>query len=113
MWKWKHYRNVYFCWAWWRTPLIPPLGRQRQADFWVRGQPGLWSEFQESQGYTEKPCLKKPKGGGRKKCLFLISFIAILIHVHESNIVWEYNTTQISDLSHLSQWDLWCGWASS
>jgi hypothetical protein len=32
-----------------------------QADFWVRGQPGLQSEFQDSQGYTEKPCLKKQK----------------------------------------------------
>jgi hypothetical protein len=29
-------------------------------DFWVQGQPGLQSEFQDSQGYTEKPCLKKP-----------------------------------------------------
>jgi hypothetical protein len=28
-------------------------------DFWVRGQPGLQSEFQDSQGYTETPCLKK------------------------------------------------------
>jgi hypothetical protein len=45
--------------AWWRTPLIPALGRQRQEDFWVRGQPGLQSEFQDSQGYTEKPCLIK------------------------------------------------------
>jgi hypothetical protein len=35
--------------AWWRTPLIPALGRQRQADFCVRGQPGLRSEFQDSQ----------------------------------------------------------------
>jgi hypothetical protein len=25
----------------------------------VRGQPGLQSEFQDSQGYTMKPCLKK------------------------------------------------------
>jgi hypothetical protein len=41
--------------------LIPTLGRQRQADFWVWGQPGLQSEFQDSQGYTEKPCLKKSK----------------------------------------------------
>jgi hypothetical protein len=47
--------------AWWRTPLIPALGRQRQADFWVQGQPGLQSEFQDSQGYTEKTCLKNKK----------------------------------------------------
>jgi hypothetical protein len=45
--------------TWWHTPLIPALGRQRQVDFWVRGQPDLQSEFQDSQGYTEKPCLEK------------------------------------------------------
>jgi hypothetical protein len=28
-------------------------------DFWVWGQPDLQSEFQESQGYTEKPCLEQ------------------------------------------------------
>jgi hypothetical protein len=47
-------------------PVIPALGRQRQVDFWVRGQPGLQSEFQDSQGYTEKPCLKKPKKEKKK-----------------------------------------------
>jgi hypothetical protein len=26
-----------------------------------RGQPGLQSEFQDSQGYREKPCLEKQK----------------------------------------------------
>jgi hypothetical protein len=26
--------------------------------FLSRGQPGLQSEFQDSQGYTEKPCLE-------------------------------------------------------
>jgi hypothetical protein len=53
--------RIHICQAWWHMPLIPALGRQRQADFWVRGQPGLQSEFQDSQGYTEKPCLIKPK----------------------------------------------------
>jgi hypothetical protein len=28
--------------------------------FLSSSQPGLQSEFQDSQGYTEKPCLKKP-----------------------------------------------------
>jgi hypothetical protein len=41
--------------------LIPALRRQRQADFWVPGQPGLQNEFQDSQGYSQKPCLEKPK----------------------------------------------------
>jgi hypothetical protein len=46
---------------WWHIPLILALERQRQVDFWVQGQPGLQSEFQDSQGYTEKSCLEKPK----------------------------------------------------
>ena len=37
-------------------------------DFWVQGQPGLQSEFKDSQGYTEKPCLeKKTKNKKQKK----------------------------------------------
>jgi hypothetical protein len=40
--------------------LIPALGRQSQGDFQVRGQPGLQSEFQDIQGYTENSCLEKP-----------------------------------------------------
>ena len=36
-------------------------------DFWVQDQPGLHSEFQDNQGYTEKPCLKKKKKKKRKK----------------------------------------------
>jgi hypothetical protein len=60
-------RTAESSWAWWGTPLIPALGKQRQADFYVRGQPGLQSEFQDSQGYTEKPCLKKPKQNKNKQ----------------------------------------------
>ena len=47
------------------TPLISALGKQRQVDFWVRGQPGLQSEFQDSQGYTEKPWKQKIKEQGK------------------------------------------------
>jgi len=50
----------------WLTPLIPSLGRQRQVDFWVLGQPGLQGEFQDSQGYTEKPYLKQPPPSKKK-----------------------------------------------
>jgi hypothetical protein len=53
--------------VWWRTPLIPALGRQRQADFWIRGQPDLQSEFQDSQGYAEKPCLQNKTKQNTKK----------------------------------------------
>jgi hypothetical protein len=59
--------NKIYSRAWWRMPLIPALGRQRQADFWVPGQPGLQSEFQGSQDYTEKPWLKKQKKNQKPK----------------------------------------------
>ena len=36
-------------WAWWCTPLIPALRRQRQAELY---------EFKASLAYTEKPCLE-------------------------------------------------------
>jgi len=37
-------------------------GAEAGRALWVQGQPGLQSKFQDSQGYTEKPCLKpKPK----------------------------------------------------
>ena len=32
-----------------------------------RGQPDLQSEFQDSQGYTEKPCLDKNKNKQKQK----------------------------------------------
>ena len=54
-------KDVKLSWAWWHTLLIPALGGQSQVDFWVRGQPGLQNEFQNSQGYTENPVLEKKK----------------------------------------------------
>jgi hypothetical protein len=48
-------------------PLIPALGRQRQANFWVQGQPGLQSELQDSQDYIEKPCLEQKQKRKKSK----------------------------------------------
>ena len=42
--------------AWWRTPLVPELRRQRQEDLWVRGQPCLQIKFLDIQGYTKHIC---------------------------------------------------------
>ena len=51
---------------WWLLPLIPELGKQRQVDFLIQGQPGLQRELQDSQEYTEKsslqPSPQKKKG---------------------------------------------------
>jgi hypothetical protein len=44
---------------WWRTPLIPALRRQRQADFWVRGQPGLYREILSRKTKKNKTKQKK------------------------------------------------------
>ena len=42
---------------------------------WVWGQPGLQSEFQDSQDYTEKPCLEKKQKEKRKKPSFYYCFL--------------------------------------
>ena len=43
----------------WHMLLIPALRRQRQADLWVQGQPGLLNKFQDRKVYTEKPYSKQ------------------------------------------------------
>jgi hypothetical protein len=47
--------------------------------FLNRGQHGLQSEFQDSQGYTEKFCLEKPK-----KKFFLNSFYSFIFQIYIS-----------------------------
>jgi hypothetical protein len=105
--KRKHTKTESPSRAWWRTPLIPALGRQRQADFWVRGQPGLQSEFQDSQGYTEKPCLEKQtnKQKRQKSPIVLIMSASVF---HESSPVYlvpacplELMVWQVRSLRHI------------
>jgi hypothetical protein len=70
----KQTKKIALAWQWWCMPLILALGRQRQVDFWIPDQPGLQSEFQENQGYIEKPCLRKPKKK-KKKVLGLVRWL--------------------------------------
>jgi hypothetical protein len=56
---------------------------ERQADFWVRGQPGLQSEFQDSQGYTEKPCLENSKK--KRSCVCLYRYLWVFLPCGVSN----------------------------
>ena len=54
-----------YSYTWWPC-LDFQLRRQKQVDLWVHDQPGLHSEFQDSQSYIVRPCLKKGVGSGGK-----------------------------------------------
>ena len=68
-------RNENAPWRWWRTPFIPALGRQKQADLlssrpaWstqqVPGQPGLHGEALSQK--TKKNTIKKERKKETKK----------------------------------------------
>ena len=46
----------------------PSTGEAKEGgSLWVWGQPGPQSEFQNSQGYAEKPCHKKKKKKKKNK----------------------------------------------
>ena len=47
-------------WVWWCTS-NPSTQEAEAGGSGVQGQPGLYSEFQDSQGYIMRPCLKKKK----------------------------------------------------
>jgi hypothetical protein len=45
----------------------PSIREAEAGGFLSSRQPGVQSECQDSQGYTEKPCLEKPKKKKKKK----------------------------------------------
>ena len=58
-------QNPIACLAEWHMPLKAALRRKRQAlSLWVWDQCGPNSQFQHSQGYIEKPCLKNKQTKG-------------------------------------------------
>jgi hypothetical protein len=67
----------------WYTPLIPALGRQRQVDFWVQGQPCLQSEFQAGQPGLHREILSwKKQKNKRHKTSLSINFLNTYIFFH-------------------------------
>ena len=57
----------------------PSTWEAEAGGFLSSSQPGLQSEFQDSQCYTEKPCLKKTKKQNKtKKTGFLCVALAVL-----------------------------------
>jgi hypothetical protein len=73
----------------------PRAREQRQADFWVRSQPGLQSEFQDSQGYTEKPCqesvISVPFLPYPQQCLLFTILLVIDINWSEVESLCSFN----------------------
>jgi hypothetical protein len=59
----------------WCRPLIPA----EAGGFLSSSQPGLQGEFQDSQGYIEKPCLKKPKT--EKKIIFYCRPVLHMVNI--------------------------------
>jgi hypothetical protein len=52
---------------WWRTPLIPALGRQRQADFWVWSQPAWSTEWVPGQPGLHRETLSRGEKKNRQR----------------------------------------------
>ena len=50
-------------------PLVPALERQRQVNFWIRGQPGLQREFQDRA--TQRNPVSEGTWGKKKRKLYL------------------------------------------
>jgi hypothetical protein len=65
------------CQVVWCTPLIPALTRQRQVDTCeFKARSGLQNKFQDSQGCTEKPCLRKKKKEKTGETMIILENIA-------------------------------------
>jgi hypothetical protein len=57
------------------------FGKKRQAGLWVWDQDGLQNEFQDDQGYKEKPC---------PESMYVGTFMWLFIHVEARGIPWNW-----------------------
>lgn len=97
--------------AWWLTPLMPALGKQRQADFLVQTQPGLQREFQDSQGYIEKHCPRGKKEEEEKerkiKTLLSLQFHMLILWHHQEDYFHKFVHEMFSNILNTGHHFFW------
>jgi hypothetical protein len=71
---------------------------------WVQGQPGLQSEFQDSQGYTEKPCLGKTERKTNRQKRKVHSFSTLF---PDKSTLWSPHELPISSNMLCVYWWFW------
>jgi hypothetical protein len=69
---------------------INPSTWEPEAGRFLSSRPGVQSEFQDSRGYTEKPCLKPPPQKKRYYCYFSYRGIYTTVHREISNHLKQY-----------------------
>ena len=65
----------------WCRPLFPALGRQRQVDFWVQGQPGLYREtlsWKTKQNNNNK----KNRELTRNESIYLFIYLFVCLFIY-------------------------------
>jgi hypothetical protein len=77
-----------------------PSTQEAEAGRFLSSRPGLQSEFQDSQGYTEKPVLKKKK-------LNTYSFAFVCVNEVNKTLLFHIKT-----IMYLLSKDLWPKWTT-
>jgi hypothetical protein len=90
----------------WRLSTQHLGGRGRQIS-WVQGQPVLQSEFQESQSYTEKPCLERKE----KKKYFWSQRDGLMVKSTSWSSRGPEFTRQLTVCNYISKTLFWPLWA--
>jgi hypothetical protein len=75
----SHYR------AWWRTPLVPALGRQRQADFFLSSRPAWSTERVPGQPELHRETLSRKKKQ-KTHTLYTLSYSTHTLHTQAHSV---------------------------
>jgi hypothetical protein len=71
--------------------LVPALGRQRQADFWVQGQLGLQSEFQDSHRTLSREIIPNNKNQSTINVVRYLERASMFLFLLFVWLFWQYS----------------------